>query len=127
MKFARKTDIIIICLILLVSAAIWFYYSCTLAKSPAVAEIYEGSQLIETVVLKKGEKRKFSVLGHEDVIFSIDDGSICFASSDCPDKLCVRAGKLKKAGERAVCLPNRLILKIVPLEGTDADIDIITG
>lgn len=37
---------------------------------------------------------------------------ICFLESDCPDKICVKTGWLSQPGEIAVCLPNKIIIKL---------------
>lgn len=43
-----------------------------------------------------------------------------FVSADCPDKLCVKAGLLSRAGESAVCLPNRVSVRITGAGDADA-------
>ena len=54
------------------------------------------------------------------------DGGICFEKSDCSDKICIHAGKLYTVGQSAACLPNGIIIKIVPAgEHSDNDIDIV--
>ena len=47
-----------------------------------------------------------------------------FLESDCPDRLCVKAGFLSRAGESAVCLPNRVSVRITGRGGT---VDAVTG
>jgi hypothetical protein len=61
---------------------------------------------------------------HESgVVIKAQDGQIWFASSTCPDQTCVNTGKLLRSGNIAVCLPNKVIVKI---EGTtNSDIDVI--
>jgi len=36
-------------------------------------------------------------------------------SSDCPDRVCVKSGRIKRPGEFAACVPNRFLIVI---EGT---------
>lgn len=40
-------------------------------------------------------------------------------SSQCPDKICVHAGKLTRSGETALCLPARVTLRLEGGAGTD--------
>jgi hypothetical protein len=40
--------------------------------------------------------------------------------ASCPDKLCVKEGWLSRANQMSVCMPNRVLVKIV---GKDTDID----
>ena len=56
------------------------------------------------------------------------DGSIAFEESDCPDRVCIHAGRLKTAGQFAACLPNGIVMKIVPeKERSEGDADIVIG
>ncbi len=127
MKFFKKTDVFIVLGIIAVSAVIWMAYDAMSSNKPAKAEIYYYSKLVMTVDLVKGQERSFSVPQEKDVVFHIDkEGNICFERSDCPDKVCIHAGKLHKVGQSAACLPNGLVLKIVPANGRgDDDLDAV--
>ena len=39
------------------------------------------------------------------------------ADADCPDKLCVRQGKIHRNGETITCLPNKLTVTVIDEEG----------
>lgn len=127
MKFIKRTDFLILVALLLVSIGGWFLYRRFAGEKPAKAEIYYGSQLVETISLTKGEEKRFSIPQNEHVVFHLyPDGSICFEESDCPDKVCIRTGRVHIAGESAACLPNEIILKIVSADGQNpGDIDLI--
>lgn len=129
MKFFRRSDIIVITAILLISAVSWGIYHFIFAEDRVKAEIYYYSDLIETVDLRSGEEKTFSIPQDENVIFHLyQDGSIAFAESDCPDKVCIHAGKLKMAGQFAACLPNGIVMKIVPeKERSEDDADLVIG
>ncbi|MEW6087578.1 MAG: NusG domain II-containing protein [bacterium] len=43
--------------------------------------------------------------------------------SSCPNKLCVNSGWINKSGESIICLPNRVVIKIV---GEEKEFDGIT-
>lgn len=128
LRFAKKTDIIIVLSILAVSAAVWLLYSNAFADRPAKAEIYYYSKLVKTVELVKGTEKSFSVPEDRNVVFHLDkEGNIRFEQSDCPDKVCVHAGKLHMAGQSAACLPNGLVMKIVPANTrSDDDLDAVS-
>ena len=40
----------------------------------------------------------------------IKDGEAYIEEASCPDKQCVKQGKISKAGEMLVCLPNRVVI-----------------
>ncbi len=127
MKFIKKKDFIIIAIILLVASIFYFVYNMQADKGAAKAEIYYKSELIMTVMLNEKVDRTFKLPQNEHVVFHLyEDGSIRFEESDCPDKVCVNSGKLKHVGSSTACLPNKVILKIVPVKDTDKnDVDII--
>lgn len=129
MKFFKRTDIIIIIGIIAVSAVSWAVYSHIFADDRVKAEIYYYSDLVETVELFRREEKIFSIPQDEHVVFhQYPDGSIAFEESDCPDKVCIHAGKLRMTGQFAACLPNGIVMKIVPVkEHGEDDADLVIG
>ncbi len=127
MKFIKKRDFIIIAVILLAACIFYFVYNMQSDKGTAKAEIYYESELVMTVMLNENEDRIFKLPQNENVVFHLyEDGSIRFEESDCPDEVCIKSGKLRHIGSSAACLPNKVILKIVPVKDTDDnDVDII--
>lgn len=82
------------------------------------AEIYVHGVLVDTLVLD-GRERAISPPGLPSVVVeTYADHSVAFVSSDCPDKVCVHAGHMHRAGDTAACLPNGVLLK---LAGAAAD------
>ena len=60
------------------------------------------------------------------------DGGVRVAASDCPDQYCVRRGVCRKAGDFAACVPNKVILTLLPAgdhesEEADSGIDMVVG
>lgn len=129
MNFFKKTDLIIVFIIFIVGLALWLVFNFNNSDKPAKAEIYYKSELVSTVDLNTREDKRFSIPQNNNVIFHLTkDGHIGFEKSDCPDKICVRTGMLKNIGETAACLPNEIILKIVPLiNRSDDELDMIVG
>lgn len=123
----KKYDIIIILLILLISFLSYIIYQNQDSVNYPKAEIYHYSELVETVDLDQEADKVFSVKENENVLFHLfEDGSICFEESDCPDKICIKTGKISKPGQFAACLPNGLLLKIV-IDEDKRDADMIMG
>ncbi len=129
MKFFKRTDIIVIIAIIAISAASWGIYNYAHGEDRVKAEIYYYSELVETVELGGKEDRIFSIPQDENVVFHLyQDGSIAFEESDCPDKVCIHAGKLRRSGQFAACLPNGIVMKIVPeKEHGSEDTDLVLG
>lgn len=59
-------------------------------------------------------------LGHSHI--QVRNGRVRFVDSPCPNKLCVHTGWLSEGGETAICLPNRVSVKI---PGNDPRFDTI--
>ncbi|HEX2946588.1 MAG TPA: NusG domain II-containing protein [Clostridia bacterium] len=129
MKFFKRTDLIVITAIMAAGLAIWLVYGLIYGSRAVKAEIYFDNEPVETVSLEKGRERTFSIRQKPEVVFKVDnDGNIGFIESDCPDKICVKTGKLHMVGQSAACLPNGVVLRIVPAEGRSGDEpDIIIG
>lgn len=122
MKFFKRADAILVGMLVLTAGVLWGIYHVQAKGLTAKAEIYSGSQLVETIELREGEEKSFSIADKEQVVFQLySDGSIAFAHSDCPDQVCVRAGRLHLVGQTAACLPNELIIKLVAVEGAEGD------
>ncbi|HZK02018.1 MAG TPA: NusG domain II-containing protein, partial [Anaerovoracaceae bacterium] len=99
MKFFKRTDIIVIAAILLISLISWIAYEIYTDDKAIKAEIYYYSELVKTVRLDKPKNYKFSIDQNPNVIFQVDEnGGIAFISSDCPDKVCVKTGRLYRIG-----------------------------
>ncbi|MEN6350198.1 MAG: NusG domain II-containing protein [Syntrophomonas sp.] len=46
-------------------------------------------------------------------VIRAEKGRIKFLQSDCRNQVCVGAGWLTKPGDRAVCMPNKVVITIV--------------
>lgn len=57
---------------------------------------------------------------------ALDHEGAAIVASDCPDQTCVRTGHLARAGESAICLPNRVVVRLTRPSGSDTP-DGITG
>lgn len=54
-------------------------------------------------------------------IIEIRDNKVRIIEADCPDKLCIKQGWIAWAPQQIVCLPNRLVVKIVNEQTKDVD------
>ena len=56
----------------------------------------------------------------------IENHTVRVAEASCPDQVCVEAGLCDRVGETAVCLPQRVSIRIVG-DGGDGAVDAMTG
>ena len=108
MKLFKRTDLIIILVVLLSAAAISI--PRFLNSDKLTAEIYVGGKLEETIDLSTVEK-EYTISPNSDpkVEITVGKGEIYFSHAECKDKLCVKSGKLTSGGETAACLPARVV------------------
>ncbi len=65
----------------------------------------------DTISLKENERLVIENEYGENVII-IKDEQVFVESANCPDKTCVKQGKIMKTGQSIVCLPHRLTVTI---------------
>ncbi len=51
----------------------------------------------------------------------IKEGSAYISEASCPDKVCIRQGKISQNGEMIVCLPNRMTAQVIAGDGDRVD------
>lgn len=99
--------------LLVICAALW---GCRYFRSQGalVAIITQNGSVVRTIELDGAAPEEFVISdenGGGNTIRTAG-GEISVVSADCPDKDCVRRGALRRAGESAVCLPHRLVIRV---------------
>lgn len=128
-KKKRKHDIIL-GLILLSVASILFVIDLTNVSSDTgnkkVVVSVDGKKTAE-YPLKKDATYELSGshLGTNTLV--IKSGKAYISEASCPDKQCMKQGKISRAGEMLVCLPNRVVVKIVDSKKDEPVIDGVSG
>lgn len=123
----KKGDIvalIIISALIAVSFAAVKINSIVKTSSGRVAVIKQNNVIIKKIDLDKSKgSQEFEVDGdyHDKIL--VENGRIRFEDADCPDLVCVKTGWLDKNGQMAVCLPNKVSIKI---EGSEEGLDGVT-
>lgn len=121
--YFKKTDLIIIALVLLVSAASFIFLGLKIADNdtPAKAEIRVNTKLSETIDLTRvTEPYEVTVDGNFPVTLEISSDGVRFIESQCPDKLCIHSG-LIKANQSAACLPAGVSVTVKGEGKTEVD------
>lgn len=87
-----------------------------------IAQVFvEGEMLYEINLEDLNEDKE--ILFHEgDIRIIAKKDRIRFEKSDCPDLVCVNTGWLKRQGQIAACIPNKILIKIV---GSDDEVDVV--
>ncbi len=118
--FFRKSDFLIIAVCLLF-ALIFFLVSISGKGGISTAVISADGEELTRIVLGEGVSETVNVNG---AVITVDGNTVFFSESDCPDKTCVKTGKLSSSGQSSACVPNRVS---VIIEGNKVEngVDII--
>lgn len=110
----KKQDLILIIVILAAACLLFAGRSLLFAKSPAtMVEVSVDGKVVETLPLDKDTDITIPGAGGGSNHLIIEHGEAYVDEASCPDKVCVHQGKIHRPGEMIVCLPNKMIAKIV--------------
>lgn len=117
--------VIIFSVVILICVAIYIVGFGS-ANETDVVGIYSNSKLVEKIDLSKlDSERKITISGENgNNVILAQKNSIKMLSAECPDKVCVDHGELKKGGAPIICLPNKLVIR---WENSSDEYDVKTG
>lgn len=122
----NRYDISLIVLIIIVNCLFIYYNSRNIVYSDNNrAMIYSDNELVGEYILNKDVKDEITIkkdAGYN--IIKIENNKIWIKDSNCPDKYCQLQGEISGDGQVLVCLPNKLLIKIVGNK-KDREIDFI--
>lgn len=118
----HRNDIILAAVLLLAALAAFAVIQLT-KKSGGYAVVVQEGKEIASYPLSEDISVTFQSSNGGYNTLVIKEGKADVTEADCPDKLCVNQHSISFNGETIVCLPNKLVVKIV--SGEEADVDII--
>jgi hypothetical protein len=116
-KVFQKKDLWVILPFLAVALCIALFYARMPSSSKIAVVEKDGKEFCRIDLDKETSVRIINVGGPMNVKLRVEPGAIAFYSSDCPDKICIRTGKLTKPGQTAVCLPGKVSVQVVSGNG----------
>lgn len=108
----KKWDIVLL-LSIIVVALIWILVGHIHAREGVYASVSIDG--VEEARYDLNENLSVDIEGFEDGSnhLVIQNGMADITKASCPDGLCVHQMQISKAGETIVCLPNRVVIRIV--------------
>jgi hypothetical protein len=101
-------DIILVASLLVVSLSVFLVFSLTREEGSRVVVSVNGDDVSEYSLARDGE---YTLTGGTNTIV-IENGKVYMKDANCPDGLCIHQGKKSMNGERIVCLPNRVEVRV---------------
>ena len=111
-NFIQKRELNLIIAILVVSGLLSAIFYAVNRKSAAQVLVTVDGQAVAALDLNKDTDMIINGYGGSTDHLVIKDGYASITEASCPDKVCVRTGKIHKTGELIVCLPNRVVVSI---------------
>ena len=106
----KKTDIVLIALLLILSVASYFTLNFG-SKSGETVIIKHDGNIYEELPLSKNTIVELNDGLHCNTV-KIHDGCVEMHYANCPDGLCINQGTISRTGEIIVCLPNKVTVEI---------------
>lgn len=123
LDFMKRNDWLIFGIALIV-AFIWFLLLQIGKKDGSLVEVSIDGNPIAIYSLKENQEMLITGETGGTNLLVIRDGSACVKEATCPDKLCVYQKEIRKANETIVCLPNKVVIRV--LGGEDSIYDAVT-
>ncbi len=115
-----RNDILLVFAVLLLAAAGYLFVHFTGAAGDRVVVLIDGKETVSyplsedlETVIRTGENTNTLV---------ISEGKASVRDATCPDGICVDHRPISKEGETIVCLPHKVVIKVVSTGKNDVDI-----
>lgn len=117
--FTRVDKIVIVALVLLSLAA----YPIIRLRAPVGGAMLEIESMGEPyAVVEMGRRDTVRVPGRlGNSVIEIDENGARFIETAGPDTSCIDQGYITDAGEMAVCVPNRVLIRVIGKSDIDTD------
>ncbi|ADL06750.1 protein of unknown function DUF1312 [[Clostridium] saccharolyticum WM1] len=107
----QRRELILIAAILVTAGLLSAVFYAGNRKAPEQVVVTVDGKTVAALDLYKDTDMIIDGLGGTDHLV-IKDGYASITEASCPDKVCVRTGRIHKSGELIVCLPNRVVVTI---------------
>ncbi len=111
----KKNDCLLIFFVVFISIVLYLIISL-FSKSGDTAIITVNGEIY--CEKKLSENSKIDINGTNAAV--IENGEIYMTSATCPDKLCIRHGKISDSSEKIICLPNKIVIEVTKKSEIDA-------
>ena len=117
MKNIMKRKDIILIIVILIVAGMGFGAKSLFAQKGEVIIKVDGK---DYGTYPLNEDKTIDIDEHNKVI--IKEGVVYMEDADCPDKLCIKQGKIDSNGQKIVCLPNKTVVEISSEKESEDDV-----
>ena len=124
MKIFNKADFYILLIFVVISFSLLIMQNA-FSKNGSCAVVYVDNIMQGSYSLDKNIEITINGCNSIDDILCIDGGYAYMKEAQCPDKYCIEQKRINKANETIVCLPAKIIVKILS-NSNDSNFDAIS-
>lgn len=106
----KRADWILIAAVLAAAAGLYGWSRVNRRAGIQAVVTVDGREAARYDLAKDIDDRIETPYGWNRIL--IRDGTVEVAEADCPDRVCVREGRIQWCGQTIVCLPHRLVVSV---------------
>jgi len=119
---------VVVLLIVLTAGALFFLLRPQEGNFLTATVVIDGEQAAEYRLDALDGTVQLALTGAPwPITLEIGPDGVRVLESACPGKDCMHAGRISRAGERIICLPNRLVVSLTGAQDSGGEIDAVTG
>jgi hypothetical protein len=107
----KKSDAILLAAVAAAACLLALLFNLGGRGADRVSITVDGAEY-RSVPLSRDQRIDISIDGRLNVV-ALEGGAAYMHSANCPDKLCVRQGRISSGSQSIVCLPNRVVVKLI--------------
>ena len=116
--------LVVLAVLLLGVAAAWLAYGGENSGALTATVKHRGQVVARVELSSLTEEKTVSIDGAYHLTITLDRTGAAVTDSDCPGQDCLHTGRITRAGQSIVCLPEQVI---VTLEGKAPSPDVVLG
>ena len=101
-----------------------FVYGKNRGETLTATVKHRGQVAAQVALSTLTEEKKITIDGQYHLTVTLTKDGVSVTESDCPGQDCVHTGRITRAGQSIVCLPEQVI---VTLEGKTSAPDVVLG
>lgn len=101
-----------------------FVYGKNRGETLTATVEHRGQVAAQVALSTLTEEKKITIDGQYHLTVTLTKDGVSVTESDCPGQDCVHTGRITRAGQSIVCLPEQVI---VTLEGKTSAPDVVLG
>ena len=113
----KKRDWILGAVIILVAVIMYIAMNATQSDDGMAVKITLDGKEYGTYSLDEDREIEIKTDNGNNKV-EIHDKSVEMKEADCPDKYCVRQGKINKIRQNIVCLPHKIVVEIISADNS---------